>query len=39
MIILTHYMMTGVTSGAGTAHPSGALSLRPVLVGFVVLDL
>ena len=32
-------MMTGVTGGAGIAHPSGALSLPPVLVGFVLLDL
>jgi len=30
MIIPTHYMMTGVTGGAGIAHPSRALSLLPV---------
>jgi hypothetical protein len=32
--------MTGVTSGEGTAYPSGALEFTPrFLVGFVLLDL
>jgi hypothetical protein len=30
---------TSTTSGAGTAHPSGAHDPTPVLVGFVLLDL
>ena len=29
----------GVTSGAGTAYPSGAPDFTPVLVGFVIFDL
>jgi len=32
--------MTGATSGAGTAYPSGAPEFTPwILVGFVLLDL
>jgi hypothetical protein len=34
------HRLTGVTSGVGTAHPSGAPEFTPrFLVGFVLLDL
>jgi len=31
--------MMGVTSGEGTAYPSGAPEFTPFLVGFMLLDL
>jgi len=39
MFVSFNYNTTGISCGTGTAHPSGAPEIIPVLVEFVLLDL